>query len=210
MLCFRGRKNIESESIITLRNQVEELERKLDINNDGIVTKNELEQRLSQVSNQIDSNSDGIISREELQKYIQDNFAIYNNKIKELDSELKEKDKIIKELQKELQIKNQNIEHLQDEIYTVEQDKDKCLHNLVKVRENKLDITQVSHSAIKKYVKDSLRTTKHNNKHIPDFLEGPMEETVIKIILHILAQACDEANINIFNHKIGLSLLPNE
>lgn len=209
MFCFRKRNKNKNESIITLQRQVDELQQKIDIDRDGIVTKDELEIRLSQIPNEIDTDSNGIITKDELQQYIKDNFSIYDTTIQNLEIKLNDKDDIIRSLQQELNNKNNTIESLKDDLNIVENEKQHCEDNLIQVRNNKLDITQVSHSAIKKYVRESLKSNS-NNKHIPDFLEGPMEETIINILLHILAQACDQADITIFNHKLGLSLLPSE
>lgn len=173
-----------------LENQVNELKQKIDINQDNLVTKDELIQYFSQLTDKIDSNNDGVITQDELENYVK--------------TQMVDKDKEVekwKKLYEEASLKTQILEE--------ENHRLKAYLDFATGEETIERKSYVSTKCISDYIEDNILSSEANSKYIPDSLERKTYISFYKSGLENLKQFCDTSSFGMANHKISMILEPN-
>jgi hypothetical protein len=68
--------------------------------------------------------------------------------------------------------------------------------------------SKISDQAVDDYVAKMLHDPNLNLKYIPTELESIVYKNVIKLGLHAIAKVSDDSSIQLFNHRIKISVVP--
>ena len=116
---------------------------------------------------------------------------IKNKQIKEQEKQLKQED-LLKQKDKQLK---------QEEKLDDEQNKQQLIN---------VDMEKKMNKSIKKLVNHLLENDNINNTYIPDFIERKLYENVFTLLIGVLKDTLENANIKILNQNIGFKISPEE
>jgi hypothetical protein len=175
------------------------------------------------IYDKIDDNNDGIITREELNKWTEN----YKNSILKLkkhnkkemnknEQKLNEIKQKVQSLNEVLYIKNNEITELQKKIKCIQAKKEELEKNNI-ILLNKLDdntiINDISNNNIQsvisttkvdEYVSYILENNILNFEYIPDWIERPIYKNTILIILNLFDLMAKGATVNLLGHRFRL------
>lgn len=196
-------------TLASLNQAIAEMNRKIDQNKDGFVTKEEMIKAL-------DTNKDGLVSAKELDTFVnerlkdlretlkdrEDEISKLNNKISELQkinlqqkNLLQQRESEVNNLSSTLMLKTEDVNHLNETIKTFD------------IKDGRL--VDVSHDIVYNYIDNKMKGAEHNIKGFPDFLEKPIKSYITFIILDLIKASVKSASVEWADHVIGVSIVPN-
>lgn len=116
---------------------------------------------------------------------------IKNKQIKEQEKQLKQED-LLKQEEKQLK---------QEEKVHDQQNKQQLIN---------VDMEKKMNKSIKKLVNHLLENDNINNTYIPDFIERKLYENVFTLLIGVLKDTLENANIKFLNQNIGFKITPEE
>lgn len=169
------------QSFDDICNRLEKLER-IDLNNDGIISKLEFEQWKANDLNEIKES----IKNEVAEEYI--------NKIDKLNKEIQTLKDINKNLEESLRKKNALIEEFSSNIKT-----DKNIDKLV---------TQLSQEKINNYVDELLANEATNISLLPDAIERQIYRNVFRMSFKLFNKIMESMTFELAGHHLSINMLP--
>ena len=206
---FGKDKKTKSEvDIDELKNRLANLE-KLDKNNDGVVSKDELDDWMKEQKKDIDNFKKKIEEKAEAkyQKVLLDNERELSDRkieIKELAKEIKSLKKINKSL--EHKIKNDDV--VLNNTSTDGDGEGVNSDSFVKIDQQKL--SELSKKRINQFVETLLDDENINIAYFPDAIERQIYRNVFTILVNLLDSLFDTTSVKFLGHKLVFDMMPLE
>ena len=152
----------------------------------------------------IDKNKDNNVSKDEFNEW----NNIMHNKINKINNKNKI---IIKQFEQTITDKDLEIEKLKLYIKSIEEDKEELIINnqqlVTNLKNNNHDQnikSIISKSKVREYVKKILKDENINIKHLPDSIEESIYTNVIYIVMNMIGNVTDSAQMNLLNHNFRI------
>lgn len=172
----------------------------------------ELYQRLEKLE-KIDINHDGIISKDEFEKWKNNDLITIKNTIKnevkeEYVNKITELDNTIKDLHKEIvSLKDENKELdelLKDKNHLIE----KLGANIKTDEDVKQLIQMLSQEQINHYVEELLENEETNIRWLPDVVERKIYRNMFKLMIKLMNKVLNSMSFELVGHKLNINMIP--
>jgi uncharacterized protein YfkK (UPF0435 family) len=181
-------KKYNNNDLIDLQKRLEKIER-LDLNNDGVISKDEFEQWKNNDLQDLKNSIKNEVKNDYEHKLIQLNDTISN-----LNKQLDISKNAYNELENTLNEKNKLIERLGANIKT-----DDDVKELVRL---------LSQEQINRYVEELLADPETNIGILPDGIERPLYRNIFKLMLKIMNKVMGSISFELIGHKLNMNLIP--
>ena len=184
------------DNINKLNQRLSNLER-LDNNNDGMITKDEIEQWMERQKQDL----------LEFKTSIEEQARVeYQKMLVENERELNEANLRIKELKKELR----SVKHINRSLEKQLRHKPRIeITNAATLPTQESQLSLLSKQQINQFVEKILKNKDINIKYLPDAVEKQIYRNVFTMLINILDNLMETAEIRFLGHNISLDLRPN-
>ena len=185
---FFSHENNNNNNLQDLQNRLERIE-KLDLNNDGVISKDEFEKWKN---NDLVTLKDAI--KDEVRQEYEEKLNDLNSTINDLNKQLTSVKNVNKELEDTMKDKNALIERMGANINT-----DDDVKELVKM---------LSKEQINRYVEELLEDEGTNIKYLPDFVERQIYRNIFKLIIKLMNKILGSMSFELVGHKLHMNMVP--
>lgn len=177
-----------NNDIKAIKSQLEDL-KTIDKNNDGVITKNELNDwKLEQKKTMIDLES-------KIESQVNNKYnKLLANKNKEMTEAIKQIDELTKQINS-LKIINTKLEQKLLTKQNKELPKDK--------------IQELSKEKINEFVEKLLADENVNIAYLPDFVERQIYKNIFSLLIGLMDNVVNSTNIKLLGHNITLNIIPD-
>jgi chromosome segregation ATPase len=182
-------------------------------NNQLQSTVQQLQERLENIE-KIDVNNDGVISKSEFEKWKHDGLQDIKNAIK-MDIRNEYEDKMINlnqnidNLQKEIEALRSINRELEDNLHNKNTIIQKLGANIESNDDVKELVSMLSKEQINIYVEEMLANEETNIKYLPDVVERQIYRNMFKLTLKMLNKIMNSVSFEMVNHKMSINMIPN-
>jgi chromosome segregation ATPase len=182
-------------------------------NNQLQSTVQQLQERLENIE-KIDLNNDGVISKSEFEKWKLDGLQDIKNAIKmDIRNEYEDKminlNKNIDNLQKEIEALRSINRELEDNLHNKNTIIQKLGANIESNDDVKELVSMLSKEQINIYVEEMLANEETNIKYLPDVVERQIYRNMFKLTLKMLNKIMNSVSFEMINHKMSINMIPN-
>jgi hypothetical protein len=194
---------------------------------------NELKERLTNIE-KLDRDNDGVVSKEELDLWMTEQ----RNDIEEFKHKIEEKteakyQQILMESERELSDARQELKDMKKQVKTLKSINSKLEHKLqeennisditisvdgenISMDNREIDLSneqatklnEISRKRINKFVEEILDDQNINIKYLPDFVERQIYRNVFNILINLLDNLFDKTTLRFMGHKLTFDLQP--
>lgn len=186
-----GNNSSNSNSLSNIEDRLQNLE-KIDLNNDGKVSKNELLEWKKKYENQLDDihkKFEEIQQNREQKNNLIEKLKQENNKLVSENNELK------KEIENYIKVDNK------ESILEKSKENKKLKDNSVDIKFS--DITKLN---IDQFVDKMLKDQDMNISYFPDFVERRVYKNALYLVFYLLDSVFESCHINILGHELSIDL----
>lgn len=172
-----------------------------------------LQERLENIE-KIDLNNDGVISKSEFEKWKMDGLQDIKNAIKmEIRNEYEDKminlNQNIDNLQKEIETLRSVNRELENNLHNKNKIIQKLGANIESNDDVKELVNMLSKEQINIYVEEMLANEETNIKYLPDVVERQIYRNMFKLTLKMLNKIMNSVSFEMINHKMSINMIPN-
>jgi hypothetical protein len=181
--------NLHQQQLLQLQERLEKIE-KIDLNGDGVISKNEFEKWKNDGLQEIKKSI-----KNEVKSEYENQVSNLNNTVDSLSKEIETLRATNKELEDILKDKNTLIQRLGANI-----DSDEDVQELV---------SMLSRDQINMYVEDLLADEETNIKYLPDVVERQIYRNIFRLAIKVLNKMMGSMSFEMVNHKMKINMIPN-
>jgi len=168
---------------------------------------NNLQERIHRLEEAADLNNDGLVTKEELQVYTANQLELKDSEIMVLRTE---KARLMNDLAELARVKDKLVDTARAEAVKWKDAHDRLQRVLAQdLREASAERdTVISNQAIERFVEELLNDPNINIRVLPDGIERPLYANFLKITLSILQKLFNNSNIDLIGHEFKVQVQP--